>query len=84
MTGIAANNYPEQYSFSGIGGWFGAELKFAGYDGFILEGKAQEPVYIAIDDDKVEFLSARNLWGKKSMIPRNGWRQPTAKNLRVW
>ena len=65
MTGIAANNYPEQYSFSGIGGWFGAELKFAGYDGFILEGKAQEPVYIAIDDDKVEFLSARNLWGKK-------------------
>ncbi len=65
MTGLSPNNLPEQYSFSGIGGWFGAELKFAGYDGFIIEGKAKEPIYILIDDDKVEFKSARNLWGKK-------------------
>lgn len=65
MTGISPNNYPEQYSFSGIGGWMGAELKFAGYDGFIIEGKAKEPTYIMIDDDRVEFCSARNLWGKK-------------------
>lgn len=65
MTGISAISLPEQYSFSGIGGWMGAELKFAGYDGFIIEGRAEEPVYIVIDDDKVEFKSARNLWGKK-------------------
>ena len=40
FTGISPNSWPEQYTWSGIGGWFGAELKFAGYDGFILEGKA--------------------------------------------
>lgn len=65
MTGIAANNLPNQYSFSGIGGWIGAELKFAGYDGIIIEGAATEPTYIVIDDDAVEFLSASALWGLK-------------------
>jgi aldehyde:ferredoxin oxidoreductase len=65
FTGIAANNLPEQYSWSGIGGWFGAELKFAGFDGFILEGRAAEPTYLCIEDQKITFRSARNLWGKK-------------------
>ena len=64
FTGISPNSYPEQYSWSGIGGWFGAELKFAGYDGFILEGKAPEPTYILIEDSEIKFLSAKNLWGK--------------------
>jgi aldehyde:ferredoxin oxidoreductase len=62
---IGANNLPAQYTWGGIGGWFGAELKFAGYDGFIIEDQAEEPVYIVIDDDKIEIKSARNLWGKK-------------------
>lgn len=65
FTGISPNSYPEQYSWSGIGGWFGAELKFAGYDGFIIEGKAEEPIYIFIKDGKISFRSARNLWGKR-------------------
>ena len=65
MTGIAANNLPTQYSFSGIGGWIGAEFKFAGYDGIIIEGKAPEHTYVVIDDDKVEFKSADELWGLK-------------------
>lgn len=64
MVGISANNYPSQFAFSGVGGWFGTELKFAGYDGFIVEGKAVEPIYIVIDDDKVEFRPAGELWGQ--------------------
>lgn len=63
MVGKAPNNYPSQFSFSGIGGWFGPQLKFAGYDGLIIEGASDEPVHIVIDDDKVEFRSAANLWG---------------------
>lgn len=63
MTGIAANNLPSQYSFSGVGGWFGTQLKFAGYDGFIIEGAADAPVYIVIDDDTVEIRDAQELWG---------------------
>ena len=49
---------------SQCGGWWGAELKFAGYDGMIVEGKAAEPVYIYIEDEKVEIVSAAALWGK--------------------
>ncbi len=49
---------------SQCGGWWGAELKFAGYDGLIIEGKADQPVYIHIFDQQVEILSATHLWGK--------------------
>ena len=65
MVGIAANNLPTQFAFGGIGGWFGAELKFAGYDGFIIEGASDEPLYICIDDDDVQFLPANELWGMR-------------------
>ncbi|ASJ06772.1 aldehyde ferredoxin oxidoreductase [Thermococcus pacificus] len=46
------------------GGYFGAELKFAGWDGIIVEGKAEKPVYIYINDDNVEIRDASHLWGK--------------------
>jgi aldehyde:ferredoxin oxidoreductase len=46
------------------GGFFGPELKYAGYDMIIVEGKAAEPVYLSIKDDKVELKSAKALWGK--------------------
>ena len=50
-------------SCSNSGGKFGAELKFAGYDMMIVEGKAAEPVYLHIVDDKVDILPAGDLWG---------------------
>ncbi len=49
---------------SNSGGHWGPELKFAGYDMVMLEGKAPKPSYIWIDDDKVEIRSAENIWGK--------------------
>ena len=48
---------------SNSGGFFGAELKFAGYDMVILEGRAKEPVYLFISDDDVQILPADKLWG---------------------
>ena len=48
---------------SNSGGKFGAELKFAGYDLLILEGKSPTPVYLMIQDDKVELLPAEQYWG---------------------
>jgi aldehyde:ferredoxin oxidoreductase len=48
---------------SNSGGKFGAELKFAGYDLLILEGRAASPVYLHIVDDKVEILPAEEIWG---------------------
>jgi len=49
---------------SNSGGFFGAELKKAGYDAVIIEGESDKPVYLHIEDDKVELLDARDLWGK--------------------
>jgi aldehyde:ferredoxin oxidoreductase len=46
-----------------MGGNFGAFLKFAGYDGIILEGEAKKPVYLHIEKDNVEFRDAAELWG---------------------
>ncbi|TRZ99424.1 MAG: aldehyde ferredoxin oxidoreductase [Rhodocyclaceae bacterium] len=49
---------------SNSGGYFGAELKFAGWDMVIFEGKSAKPVYLSIEDDKVELRDASHLWGK--------------------
>ena len=45
-------------------GFWGPELKAAGLDGIILDGRAERPVYLWIKDGKVEIKDARHLWGK--------------------
>ena len=49
---------------SGFGGYWGAELKFAGYDAIIVQGKANKPVFINIIEDKVSIEDAAFIWGK--------------------
>lgn len=46
------------------GGYFGPELKYAGYDGIIFENASETPVYLYIADDIVELRDASDLWGK--------------------
>ena len=48
---------------SNSGGYFGAELKFAGWDMIIFEGKSPKPVYLSIENDKAELKDASHLWG---------------------
>ena len=45
------------------GGWSGARLKWAGFDGLLCEGRAEEPVYAFIEDGAVELRDASHLWG---------------------
>jgi len=52
------------FSWSNFGGEWGPQLKFAGYDGIVLHGKADHPIYLWINDEKVEFRDAKALWGK--------------------
>jgi aldehyde:ferredoxin oxidoreductase len=49
---------------SNSGGYFGAELKMAGWDMIIVEGRAAGPVYLSITNDRAELLDATWLWGK--------------------
>jgi len=48
------------------GGYFPVELKFAGWDALIIEGKAETPTYVWIKDGEVKFRSAKKLWGMKT------------------
>lgn len=52
------------YGDSFHGGTFGPEIKYAGYDGIIVTGRANAPAYLYIDDDRVEVRDAAFLWGK--------------------
>jgi aldehyde:ferredoxin oxidoreductase len=58
--------YPDQYGFGNAGGFLGATIKFAGYDGLIIKGKVNTPSYILIENEKVELKDARGLWGLTS------------------
>ncbi len=50
-------------SYSNMGGFVGPEIRFAGYDGILIKGKAEKPVYIFIEDDVVEIRDASRYWG---------------------
>src|SRR5512139_2918874 len=49
---------------SNSGGYFGAELRFAGWDMVIFEGASPRPVYLLITDGRAELVDAGHLWGK--------------------
>lgn len=53
------------YGEAEAGGYWGAELKRAGYDAIIIEGKSENPVYLWIENEKVEIRSATSIWGKQ-------------------
>ena len=53
--------------YAAMGGFFGAELKHAGYDKVIIRGKSPTPVYLWINDDKVEIRDASHLWGQPTV-----------------
>ncbi|MGB9792386.1 MAG: aldehyde ferredoxin oxidoreductase family protein [Thermacetogeniaceae bacterium] len=68
---------------SNSGGYWGPELKYAGYDGIIFEGKAERPVYVWIKDDQVEIRSAEHLWGKDTVETTDALRAETDFDARV-
>jgi aldehyde:ferredoxin oxidoreductase len=68
---------------SNVGGFFGPELKQAGYDMVIIEGKAEKPVYLWIKDGNVEIRDARHLWGEKTTHIEEVIRQETDQKARV-
>lgn len=63
VAGKSPMTCPEGYCFGNIGGFFGAELKKAGWDGLMISGRAPGPVYLYIHDDHIEFLDASSLRG---------------------
>ncbi len=64
LQGLAPMYYPvEWFSRTNWGGRFAAQLKYAGWDGVVIEGASDEPVWINIINDKVSIEKAQGLWG---------------------
>ena len=55
------------YADASMGGHFTAEMKYAGIDTIILEGASSKPVYLFIDDQKIQLVDASPLWGKGAL-----------------
>jgi aldehyde:ferredoxin oxidoreductase len=59
---------------SHFGGFFAAELKKAGFDIIIVNGKSDEPVLLVINNESIQFKDAREIWGKECLETHN-WLQ---------
>jgi aldehyde:ferredoxin oxidoreductase len=64
MASLSPRLYPRAwYTHSTIGGWFGPDLKYAGFDAIIVRGAASSPVRLEITDGKAALVDAADLWG---------------------
>jgi aldehyde:ferredoxin oxidoreductase len=61
---ISPQCFPDElFTYSGFGGMFPAKMKHAGYDGIVILGKAEKPVWLSIHDEDVETRDANGIWG---------------------
>ncbi|MFX1602078.1 MAG: aldehyde ferredoxin oxidoreductase family protein [Promethearchaeota archaeon] len=77
------------WAHSTVGGHLGADIKFAGYDGILLQGAADKQVYLFVDNSSVEVRGAEHLWGKdteetwEALKQETGLRQPGVARIGV-
>jgi aldehyde:ferredoxin oxidoreductase len=84
ICGLSPQGWPhEWFSRSNLGGHWGPSLKYAGYDGLVVSGKADSPVMLWITDDRVELLSARHLWGLGVMDTQQALMDQLGSDARV-
>ena len=65
-TAAAKSPLTDGFGESEAGGYWGPELKATGFDGIIVHGRAEKPVYLFVRDDDCEFRDARSYWGQLS------------------
>lgn len=82
VAGKSPMTFPEGYCYGNIGGFVGAELKKAGFDGVVVEGSASKPVYLWISDQKAELRDAASLWGQGVYRVRDLLRETHGKKIR--
>ncbi len=71
VCGKSPNTTPEGFSYAAIGGGWGVKLKFAGFDGVIIQGESDVPVYLWIHDLEAEIRDASAIWGKSPLESGN-------------
>ncbi len=73
---------PEGFCYGNLGGFFPGYLKKAGYDGIIVSGRANRPVYIIVNDKDVRIEPADDLWGKGTYAVKAALREKHGKTVR--
>jgi len=68
---------------SSCGGYFAPELRYAGYDGIIIKGKAEKPSMLLIEDEKIHILPAPEYWGKGTDEANRAIKEKYGKNYRT-
>ena len=85
VQGIGVQAYPKGwFTRSNFGGQFAAMLKFAGWDGILIEGKADKPVWLDIRNDKVVISDAKDLWGKDTWDTQKLIQDKVEKKFNEW
>jgi len=74
---------PEAFSYANLGERWGSYLKYAGYDGLVVTGKAEKPVYIYIRDGAIEIRDASSLWGKSAFEASDSLKAELGKDVSV-
>ncbi len=71
------------YGDGNLGGHFGPALKYAGYDGLVLKGKASKPSYLLIEDQRVELCDASAYWGQGSITVEKAMKQDLGEDYEI-
>jgi aldehyde:ferredoxin oxidoreductase len=74
---------PEAFSYANLGDRWGSWLKYAGYDGLVVRGKADKPVYLFVNSDTVEIRDASSLWGQTTFEAADSLKAELGKAVSV-
>ena len=74
---------PERFCTCNLGGSWGAQLKLAGYDGIVVQGRSNKPVYLFVQDDTIELRDASALWGRGTFETRDSLKKELGSPVRV-
>ena len=86
VQGIGVQSYPiEWFTRSNFGGRFAPMLKYAGWDGIVIEGKADKPVWVDIRNEDVKIKDAKHLWGLDTWKTQEEiWREVSGRRYGSW
>ncbi len=81
FTAAARSPLTGAYGESEAGGYWGPELKMAGWEAVLITGRAEHPVYLWIHNDQAEIRDARHLWGRDPDVAQSTIREELGDKL---
>lgn len=83
ICGKSPQTTEERFCHANLGGSWGAQLKFAGYDAIVIQGKSDRPVYLLVQDGTTELRDAGNMWGRSYTDVRDLMKNELGDSVRI-